>query len=92
MPAVEHLTCVRGSLAHTARIAGPPISTDDLDAGVGSQPLSQHLLVAAKEHIHRAMVLQIDQDGSCGMNLPKSPIVDAKHTRSGWRNFPGSTE
>jgi hypothetical protein len=35
MPAVEHLSCMRGALARAARIPGSSIPTDDLDSRIG---------------------------------------------------------
>ena len=57
MPPIKHLLSLWRSFCCANPVAGTPVTADDIDAFVSSEPLFEGLLIAAHEEIDNPMLL-----------------------------------
>ncbi len=91
MPTVQHLVGLRSPFVGSFEIAGSPISTDDLDSWMSQEPVCQHLLVAAQQHLHRLVALQVHEQRSCSASS-KRPVIYTQDPRRWARGRSASTQ
>jgi hypothetical protein len=80
MEAVCHLHRLWSPACCSFGVGGTPVTRDDLDVGMGVQPLGQARRCPIREQFDRSTLLSIDQDRAVGMASPLAPVVDAQHT------------
>ena len=81
MPAVRDLHRRWGPLPHAIGISPGPVASDDLHAGMLTQPRGQGLGLAVGQQVDNRVALQVDQDGAVAVATAPGPIVDGNHPR-----------
>jgi hypothetical protein len=83
VPAVADLLCGRQCGLDGLGVGAGAISGNDLDAGVGAQPIGHRSRFSAFEHFDRFTPLQVDNDCPVAVTPCDRPVVDADDSRCG---------
>jgi hypothetical protein len=62
-------------------VGARPIAADDLDPGVGCQPVGQRPGVAALDEVERRAGLDVDEQRAVVLAAPHREVVDPEHPR-----------
>ncbi|GAA3993937.1 hypothetical protein GCM10022631_00040 [Deinococcus rubellus] len=85
VPAICNLNGLGRTLSGSIGIHTRPISRDDLQAGMPTQPVGDRCGTAIQQQINNLVCLQIDQDGAVGQAFAVRPIIDTEHPSGGRR-------
>ena len=86
MKAINHLHRLRCPPTNAVRIAVTPITADDGDRRMLSQPGRHRRGRALRQQVHDAMCREIDQHRALAVAPPPGPLVDADRLE-GWRGW-----
>ena len=92
LPQVEpvgDLHRVRCAGAGPVGVGAGAVPADDLDAGMGGQPVRQRLGVAASQQVQRRTGLAVDDDRAVVVAAPDGEVVHPEHPRDGRRRVRG---
>src|SRR5918997_1520223 len=85
MPAIGDLACLRRALCRPFSIGPGPITTNNDDLGMVTEPGGERRRLAIGQDIDRAMPLQVDDQGAVALAFAEGKIVDADDRRWWWR-------
>lgn len=81
VPAISNLLRARRTGCGALRVTTRPITSDDLNARTGRQPLGEAGGGSFAQQINRLVLLHVAQDGAVPHSPPDRPIVYSQHTR-----------
>jgi hypothetical protein len=85
MPAINDLLGGWSAISGSTLIVLGTIATDDFDAWMLPEPLSQGFCAPVFQHVYWLMRLSIEQERSVGMSSSKGEIIHAEDAGSGRR-------
>jgi hypothetical protein len=85
MEAIGNLDCLWGAARRSLSISRTPISCQDLNTGMGFEPVRQGARRTILKQLDGAAQLFIDQDGPVRPATPLTPVVHPEHMRGSHR-------
>jgi hypothetical protein len=83
--AIGNLDGIGRALTRTVSVGAGTITADHVDAGVLSQPGRQTLGGSVRQEFDRLATFEVYEDRPVALAPPPGPVIDAEHTRIGWR-------
>jgi hypothetical protein len=79
VPAVGDLDRNRCALAGAVGVGAGAVPADDLGAGMLAQPVGEGVGFPVGKQVHRAVAVDVDQDGAVAVAAAQREVVDAEH-------------
>jgi hypothetical protein len=79
VPPVSHLLGIGCALPASQRVGTGPVPADDLDAGMGAQPVGEGGGLSVGQHVDDAVIVHVHQDAGVRLATFLGPVVDPEH-------------
>ena len=79
MPSISDLDRIWRTLPHAVGVGAGPVTGNDLDAGMLTQPGGQGLRLPIGQQVDSCVAFQVDQDGPVAVAAAPGPVIDGDH-------------